>query len=588
MTLTAGTKYNALPGLDTFSESWELLLPLSTNKCVYVYADQAGSGEPTARVMNISGTTISSIGSAAQLDSTGINSNTMRGVALSSSTFILIWSKIGASTNREAVVCSVSGDTITPGAVSTIITQSISGWVADVGKVTSTKAIVCYRDRDDSDKGKAIAFNITGTTIGTPGSAATFESGSAATNFGVEELDQSSKVICTYRISGGTPCKAVCLSVSGTTITPGTPISLEGTETTLKPRTLRMSNSKALAFYEQTSGLNDTIHVHEIENTTGTTIVSNGSQGFGDLTTGDITYGYARLTDTIAVVVYLSSGDEKAVEITLTGGQPTVGTPLTLESSVASVDNMGIAAVDVDKAAIIYSLIDGNVLSSSLVATTFSYDLVVSSGGLAKEAMATDADGTYVFVALEDDSTGNQGVFRVVRPTSGTPTVTNVYDAVGGSAGNVAMTPDPDTVIFYGNFGTDKGVTVHTISSGANADASPASISTDVIAPLRVDPADVDHWIAVNVDDQDGLETEDGGANWSTLNSALGQTVEAMAALFFGAYFPASVWIGGDDATDENLAYSPNDLNNTREDTSAGLKAVTKITGIDVMPDYGN
>lgn len=199
--------------------------------------------------------------------------------------------------------------------------------------------------------------------------------------------------------------------------------------------------------------------------------------------------------------------------------------------------------------------------------------------------LETSQDGAFVFVALEDDATGDQIIFKITRPTSTTPTTVIAYEPLGGSAGNVAPTGDPDRMIFHGNFGTDVGVVDHAIEAETNTDISPTSIGAELIQPLKVDPTDVEHIVAINRDDQDALETEDGGANWATLNAALGVTVDAMDLVFLGAYFPFGGFIGGNDGVDENLSYTPNEFSNLRDDASAALKAVGGIVSVDVAPE---
>lgn len=197
--------------------------------------------------------------------------------------------------------------------------------------------------------------------------------------------------------------------------------------------------------------------------------------------------------------------------------------------------------------------------------------------------LETSQDGAFVFVALEDDATGNQIIFKITRPTSTTPTTVTAYEPGGGSAGNVAPTGDPDRMIFHGNFGTDVGVVDHAIVAATNTDISPTSIGAELIQPLKVDPNDIEHIVAINRNDQDALETED-GANWAVLNAALGVTVDAMGLIFLGAYFPFGGFIGGNDGVDENLSYTPNEFNNLRDDASAALKAVGSIVSVDVAP----
>lgn len=215
------------------------------------------------------------------------------------------------------------------------------------------------------------------------------------------------------------------------------------------------------------------------------------------------------------------------------------------------------------------------------------YDFIMSSGGLARHAIAPSSDGAYVFVALEENTSGDQYVFSVTRPVTGSaPTVAPVYEPAGGSAAGVATVPgNPDKMLFFGNFGTDIGVIMHTISTGANTDISPSSIGTDVIIWAAVDPSDADHIVAINDTDSDLLETTDGGTTWTTLDASLPVTsVTGAFWLWSGAYFTDRGFIGGGDGVDEHLAYTPNEASGWREDTGAnGLKSSDGIVGIDAV-----
>lgn len=204
--------------------------------------------------------------------------------------------------------------------------------------------------------------------------------------------------------------------------------------------------------------------------------------------------------------------------------------------------------------------------------------------GVNTHAFAPNQSGTHLFFAMED-AAGNQKIIKVNRPTSTAPTLSLVYNPGGGSISSIAKHPDIDKMIFHGNFGTDIGVIEHAIGAVTNTDKSPISIGAKLIQPLRVNLGDGTQIIAINRDDQDAIETEDGGDNWSVLNATLGQTVDAMDVGFFGKYIDDVVVIGGNDGSDENLGYSPNEAVLFREDTSATLKAVGSIVSIDRVND---
>jgi hypothetical protein len=196
-------------------------------------------------------------------------------------------------------------------------------------------------------------------------------------------------------------------------------------------------------------------------------------------------------------------------------------------------------------------------------------------------AMGVNQSGTHLFIAMQSGVTGFPLVIKIDRPTSTTPTQIAVYEPTAGTNANIAKTGNFDRMLFFGNFGTDVGVIDHAIAAVTNTDISPTSIGAKIIQPLRADPGDIDHIIAINRDDQDAIETEDGGSNWSALNAALGIEVDAMDIGFFGPYIDDVGVIGGDDGADQNLSYTPNEFTSLREDTSAALKAVSNIVSVD-------
>jgi hypothetical protein len=196
--------------------------------------------------------------------------------------------------------------------------------------------------------------------------------------------------------------------------------------------------------------------------------------------------------------------------------------------------------------------------------------------------MGVSQSGDHIFFAMEDVVTGFPVVIKANRPTTVGAAQIAVYSPGAGTNINIAPTGDPDRMIFHGNFGTDIGVIDHAIAAVTNTDITPPSIGAEIIQPLQVDPSDIAHIVAINRNDQDALETTDGGTVWATLNAALGLTADAMDLIFFGAYFPFGGFIGGNDGVDENLSYAPSEFANLRDDASAALKAVGSIVSIDI------
>lgn len=303
-----------------------------------------------------------------------------------------------------------------------------------------------------------------------------------------------------------------------------------------------------------------------------------------DLTVGSASGGLTCLF----INAYKAGVVVKQLLKTFSGVTQGTGITETLNVNRPDIDKIEIHIRSSQNAGPVYS---GSVALNSVVITgngDFSpfgdYYTVPSSSGDYAQAFSPNVTGIYLFFAMEN-STGDQKIVRIDRPTSTNPVFTVVYGPGGGSSANITRSKNADEMLFFGNFGTDIGVIEHTISANSNADISPTSIGSDLIQPLQSDPSDSEHVIAINRTDQDAIETKDGGSNWSTLNAALGITVDAMAIGFFGPYLGEVALIGGNDGTDENLSYSPNSFTSLREDSGASLQAVGSIVSIDRVND---
>ncbi len=193
-------------------------------------------------------------------------------------------------------------------------------------------------------------------------------------------------------------------------------------------------------------------------------------------------------------------------------------------------------------------------------------------------AIATDASGDNIFLALEDGS-GNQLVVKISRALS---SQTTVYSPGGGSACNVATVPsEPDSMYFYGNFGTDVTILKHTVSTGAETDISPASLGAKEVNTLVVNPSDADEFV-IGVDTDEDLEyTSDGGTSYTEWDATLGFDATALAVLFSGAYMPHRYFVAGDNTTTLDILYSPNEGSSDSDVSGATVGALTNISGLE-------
>jgi len=170
-----------------------------------------------ARVLSISGNSITTPGSTFSV--TNFSANDMSVVALSSTSVIVAF--INNTNNRgTARVLSISGSTISaPGSNFEFNTSSTSK--TELTFISSTLVVVSYSNGGNSSYGTARALSISGTTISAPSSAYVFYS-SETSNI-TSALINSTSILLSFRGYGPseTTRRAVVLTISGTTISSG-------------------------------------------------------------------------------------------------------------------------------------------------------------------------------------------------------------------------------------------------------------------------------------------------------------------------------------------------------------------------------
>jgi len=194
----------------------------SSNKVVLAYR----TGNPvygSAVVGTVSGTSIS-FGTPVSFSSSNCTSNSITFDSTNNSV-VISYRDIDNSLYGTAVVGTVSGTSISFG--SPTVFES-----ANIDEITSTfdsssgKAVIAYRDRGNSDNGTAIVGTVSGTSISF-GTAVVFESASS-TWFAATFDSNSNRVVIAYRDVGNSGYgTAVVGTVSGTSISFGTPVVFE-------------------------------------------------------------------------------------------------------------------------------------------------------------------------------------------------------------------------------------------------------------------------------------------------------------------------------------------------------------------------
>ena len=218
----------------------------SNQKIVIAYRDGGNSNYGTAIVGTVSGTSIS-FGSSVVFES----GNT----ELISATFdstnnkvVIAYQDYANSYYGTAVVGTVSGTSITFDSP-TIFNSAGTYYTSAVYDSTNNKVVIAYMDNGNSNYGTAAVFSITGVSIPSVGSATVFESGFSQYVSGTYDSTNNKVVIAYQDQDNSSYGTAVVGTVSGSSITFGTPVVFDSADISGISATFDSSNNKVVIAY---------------------------------------------------------------------------------------------------------------------------------------------------------------------------------------------------------------------------------------------------------------------------------------------------------------------------------------------------
>ena len=233
-------------------ESSSATYDANAQKVVYFFVDAGGfqnGGYPTAIVGTVSGTTIS-FGNSTAAKNAGSNylaitydSNAQKVVAC--------WQDNGNSNYGTAAVGTLSGTSISFGTLVVLQSAEIENTTATFDSVNN-KVVVAYRNSSASGRGTAIVGTVSGTNISF-GTAVQFNLGVTRFTFAIFD-SVSGKVVITYQDYGNSTYGTVIIAtVSGTSISFGTPVVFEAASTQTPSLAYDSSNGKVVISYRGSS-----------------------------------------------------------------------------------------------------------------------------------------------------------------------------------------------------------------------------------------------------------------------------------------------------------------------------------------------
>ena len=412
------------------------------NKIVIVYRDSANSSQGTAVVGTVSGTSIS-FGSDTIFE-TG-NTQALSATFDSSSGKIVAAFKDFSDSNKgKAIVGTVSGTSISFGSAALFKNSAIGDDTAITFDSSNNKIVVFYTNSTNSDYGTAKVGTVSGTSIDFSGSSdVVFESSSSA-YFGATFDSSNNKVVVAYKDSGATDGRCAVGTVSGTSISFGTPVIFE-TGTTSDVSAVFDSNANKVVLAFSDTGADITRIV--VGTVSGTTI-SFGSPVNAN-TGSDDTYIASAFdsTNNRVVVVFRDLGDSnkgKAIVFRnasttnnltsenyigmsrgVVAGEPaSTGTAVSFESGSTQLPK---AVFDTNSNRIVIAYLDGGnsdkgtavVGTVSGTSISFGTPVIYEQGGTANIAAVFDSSNNKVVVIYQDngDSGRGKGIVGTVDPS---------------------------------------------------------------------------------------------------------------------------------------------------------------------------
>lgn len=259
-------------------------------KVVTSYQDASNGSKGTSAVITTSGPNLTSENYIGMLSGvvTGEAGSTGTAVSFESGTTTLSHVAFDSSNNKvviayqdasnsdkgKAIVGTVSGTSISFGS----ITNFEEGRAANIDCVfdsSNNKIVIVYQDNGDSGRGKGIVGTVSGTSISF-GSPTQFNAGANnAYNVSAAFDSSNNKVVIAYRDNGNSDYgTAVVGTVSGTSISFGTPVVFESANSQQTSVTFDSSNNKVVIGYKDEG---NSSHGTAIVGTVSGTSISFGS-----------------------------------------------------------------------------------------------------------------------------------------------------------------------------------------------------------------------------------------------------------------------------------------------------------------------
>jgi hypothetical protein len=208
-------------------------------------------------VCTISGNTIT-VGTATGLVTSSYAGDSISAVALSDSKVFIAHSYTESATYLNGIVCTISGTTITKGTDTSLSSGQWSGSNMDAVALSDSKVFIAHRDSKDYQRLSGMICTISGTTITVSSDTLLNSEQYSGMYCKVVKLSDS-KVFITHSRGDYAYLWGVACTISGTTVTAGTDKQIDTEYNSWSGKyksVVALSDSKVFIVYQVTGGSN--------------------------------------------------------------------------------------------------------------------------------------------------------------------------------------------------------------------------------------------------------------------------------------------------------------------------------------------
>jgi len=388
---------------------------------------------------------------------------------------VIVYRDNGNSDYGTAIVGTVSGTSISFGSP-VVFESATTTYISATYDSTNSKVVIAYRDEGNSNRGTAIVGTVSGTSISF-GSPAVFETGSTQHTSAVYDSDNGKVVIAYQDVANSNYGTAVVGTVSGTSISFGTPVVFESAESSYFSTTYDSVNGRVVVAYRDDG--NSNYGTARVGTVSGTSISFGSDAVFEQSSTLNISATYDS-TNRRVVIAYQDSNNSNrgtAIVGAVSGTSISFGTAVPFETGTTVFISATYDSTN-SKVVIAYRDNDNSNYGTAVVGTvsgesiSFNSPFVYESATTLYPSATFDSGNGKVVIAYGDSGNSSYGTAVVVDSGSYLTTVSSPSVFKTEDANWVSATYDSSNnkiVVAYADSGnSNRGTAVVGTVSGTS------------------------------------------------------------------------------------------------------------------------